>query len=392
MGLWSKIKSIFRGESSSRSVFKMVTEVGNGFYSFDGKLYRSDIVRACIKPKTKAIGKAIAKHVRESIVDGIKKTEVNPVVSMRFLLEEPNELMSMQMLQEKVANQYALNGNAFILILRDSNGIPMGLYPIPAISAECRYTENGDLWLKFIYRNGKWSEFPYSDIIHLRDDFFNNDVFGDSPCEALSEMMDLVGVADQGIKFAIKNSAIVRWLLKFTQSMRPEDLKLRANEFAENYLDIEKSGSMGVAAVDSKADAIQVKSDNYVPESSTAGQMVDRIYAFFNTNAKIVHSEYTEDQWIAYYEAAVEPLIMQMSNEFTRKLFSRKERSYGNKIIFWSSSLTFASMQTKLALTQFLDRGTMVPNEVREILGYPPVEGGDKPLKRKDTGFLEEEE
>lgn len=391
MGIFSKLTGWFKN-TTNRSVFKMVTEVGNGFYSFDGKLYHSDIIRACIKPKVKAVGKSIAKHIRETMVDGHKRTEVNPVVSMRFLLEEPNEIMSMQMLQEKVATQLELNGNAFILILRDTNGVPIGLYPVPAISAECSYKEDGTLYLKFIYSNGKWSEFPYSDIIHLRDNFYTNDVFGDSPAAALTDMMDLVSTTDQGIKFAIKNSAIIRWLLKFTSSMRPEDLKLRANEFAENYLSIENSGSLGVAAIDSKADAIQVKNDNYVPESATSSQMIDRIYGFFGTNSKIVHAEYTEDEWIAYYEAAVEPLIMQMSNEFTRKLFSRKERSYGNKIIFWSSSLTFASMQTKLALAQFIDRGTLTPNEVRAEFGYPPVEGGDEPLRRKDTGFLTEKE
>ena len=37
----------------------MVTEHGNGFYAWNGKVYQSDIVRACIHPKVKAIGKLI---------------------------------------------------------------------------------------------------------------------------------------------------------------------------------------------------------------------------------------------------------------------------------------------------------------------------------------------
>lgn len=102
----------------------MVTDAGNGFYVWDGKLYQSDIVRACIRPKTKAVGKSVAKHIRETITDGGKKIEVNPMPYIRFLLEEPNEYMSGQMLQEKVANQLALNNNAFILIVRDAFGMP----------------------------------------------------------------------------------------------------------------------------------------------------------------------------------------------------------------------------------------------------------------------------
>ena len=87
MGLLSRLRAALPG-----TAYKMVVDVGNGFYSWDGKLYQSDIVRACIKPKTKAIGKAIAKHVRTTIQkDGKKEIAINPEASIRFLLEEPND-------------------------------------------------------------------------------------------------------------------------------------------------------------------------------------------------------------------------------------------------------------------------------------------------------------
>ena len=114
---------------------------------------------------------------------------------------------------------------------------------------------------------------------------------------------------------------------------------------------------------------------------------VDRIYSFFNTNESIVQSSYNEDQWISYYEAEIEPVLVQMSNEFTRKLFTRRERGFGNKIIFESSNLNFASMQTKLNLVQFVDRGIMNPDEVREILNMAPIPDGlgQSYIRRLDT-------
>jgi hypothetical protein len=42
-------------------------------------------------------------------------------------------------------------------------------------------------------------------------------------------------------------------------------------------------------------------------------------------------------------------------------------------------------MSTKLGLQAMVDRGAMTPNEWREVLNLPPVEGGDKPLRRLDT-------
>ncbi len=387
MGLFNKAKS-----KDEKTVYKMIVDRGNGFYSWDGKLYRSDIVRACIKPRTKALGKCVAKHIRTTVTQNEegqieKKIETNPSVNIRFLLEEPNVYMSGQMLQEKVANQLSLNGNAFIFIMRDANGIPVGLYPIPAASVTAIYDEYGELWLKFYYESGKNDVLRYSDILHIREDFISNDLFGDQPQEALASIMDAVGMSDQGMKSAIKNSSVVRWLLKFTSAMRPEDIKENTKRFAEDYLSVE-SGGLGVAAVDAKADAIQVQPHDYVPNAAQTNSQVDRIYAYFGTNEKIVHSTYTEDEWISYYEQAVEPIAAQMSREYSRKLFSRLERSRGNQIVFESSALTFASMKSKLELVQFVDRGIMTPNEVRGYLNLVPIPGGDVALLRKDTGYM----
>lgn len=81
---------------------------------------------------------------------------------------------------------------------------------------------------------------------------------------------------------------------------------------------------------------------------------------------------------------------MQLSGEYTRKIFSRRERGFGNKIIFESSNLNFASMRTKLRLVQFVDRGILNPNEVREILNKAPIPDGDKYIRRLDTAVVSE--
>lgn len=379
-----------RKNFTEKSIYKMITETGNGFYSWNGKLYQSDVIRTAIKPRTKALGKMVAKHIRDSIqADGTKKTDINPILHIKLMLEEPNEYMTMQMMIEKVSNQLALNNNAFILILRDSFDKVIGLYPIICNGVEAKYNENEELLLKFWLLNGKNMTVPYSEIIHIRDDYNDNDIFGTSPIEALSQAMEIVTTIDQGIVKAIKNGAIIRWLLKFTTSLRPEDLKTNAQEFASNYLDM-TNGSMGVAAVDSKADAIQIKPNDFVPNAVQADRSTKRIYEFFGVNEKIINSSYSEDEWISYYESVIEPISVQMSNEFTRKIFTRKERSFGNKIIFESSNLTYASMETKLKLVQFVDRGIMTPNEVRSYLNLAPIDGGDKALLRKDTGTLYE--
>lgn len=377
MGLFDR----FKNKSVTVTKYQMVVDNGNGFYSWNGNLYKSDIVRAAIRPKARAIGKAIGKHIRQ----GTDGTKVNPDVYMKFLLEEPNPYMTGQQLQEKLITQLELNHNAFAYINRDSNGYPTEIYPIISVVTEAIQDNAGTLYLRFTLRNGKTVTFRYTDVIHLRKDFNENDIFGDSPAQVLTPLMEIVNTTDQGIVKAIKNSNIIRWLLKFNQTLRPEDIKENSKKFAESFLNTETSESVGVAATDAKADAKQVEPKDYVPNEKQMDATTRRIHSFFNTNEKIIQGSYTEDEWVSYYESAIEPDIVQMSGEYTRKLFSRRERGFGNKIVFESSNLTFASMQTKLALVDYVDRGIMTPNEVRSVLNMAPVDGGDEAVRRLDT-------
>lgn len=381
MGLFNRSKS----KMINVTKYKLITDMGEGFYSWNGNLYKSDIVRAAIRPKVRAMGKLVGKHIRETIkADGTKDIKINPEVYMKFLLEEPNPYMTGQILQEKLAVQLELNNNAFAYIRRDENGIPMEIYPINAAACEAKLNDQGELFIKFTTVNGKIYTFRYSDIIHLRKDFNKNEIFGDAPGEALTSLMEIVNTSDQGMVKAVKNSGVVRWLMKVNQAIRPEDLKKQAKEFVDSYLSVE-SETMGVAATDAKADVIQIEPKDYVPNAAQTDRTVKRIYSFFNTNEKIVQGTYTEEEWIAYYEESVEPDAIQLSNEYTRKLFSRRERGFGNRIYFEASNLSYASTSTKLAFVAMVDRGAMTPNEWRSLFNWAPVEGGDEPIRRLDT-------
>lgn len=374
---------LFNRKSAKRKIsINMVSDLGNGFYAWNKNIYQSDIVRACITPKVKAIGKLVGKHIRET--KGTIETE--PDIYIKFLLEEPNPIMSGQKLQEKLAAQLCLNNNAFALITRDRNGMPYQIYPIPCVSVEAVYS-SGELFLKFLFRNGKTYTFPYSDIIHLRQNFYDNDVFGAPLIDALEPLMDVVTTIDQGIIKAVKNSSIIRWLLKTTTASRPEDVKKVATDFVNDYLNLETE-SIGVAATNSAVDVTRVEPKDYVPNAAQTDRTMTRIYSLFNTNSKIVQSDWNEDGWTAYYEAEIEPAVIDLNNEYTRKIFSRKQR-LTDRIIFEASNLQCASLATKLGFVDMVDRGALTPNEWREVFSLPPLPGGDKPIRRLDTAVVE---
>jgi len=229
---------------------------------------------------------------------------------------------------------------------------------------------------------------PYVDLIHLRKDFNGHDFFGDAGGEPLKNIMEIINTTDQGIVKAVKNSAVVKWIMTFANTLKPDDRKLAVNEFTDNYLAIEKSS--GVAIADPRYALQQVKEENYVPNATQMDKAIQRLYSYFGTNDSIVQSKYTEDQWNAYYESEIEPVVIQLSNALTKAFFSAKERGFGNKVIFESMNLMYATVKTKLALVSMVDRGAMTPNKWCEIMGLPPQEGGDVPIRRLDTATVTE--
>ena len=377
------LRRLFGRKSETITRYRIVQEHGNGAYIYNGKVYKSDIVQACLNPYVKAIGKLCPRHIRRS-ADSV---QVNPEPYMRFLLEEPNTLLTMQKMLEKLVPALILSGNAFILIVRDNNGYPMELFPIPAADAQAIYKDS-ELYIRFVYQNGSVYTHKYDDLIHLRMNLQNNDVFGESIMNALTPLTETVSTIDTGLKKAIKNSAVIRWLLKYTQPLHESDIKQRADNFVKNYLEVSNQ-SVGVAATDSKADVVQITPKDYVPNFPIMDSIQKRIYALLGVNDKIVSGTYNEDEWNAWYEASIEPIALDLQNEFTRKLFTRKERAFGNYIAFESSNLACSSIATRLNFVQLVDRGAMLPDEWRALFNMAPIEGGDKPIRRLDTATVE---
>lgn len=385
MGLFKKLFSNNKN-STLGTRFEMITDNGGGFYAWDGNLYRSDIIRSAIRPKSQAIGKLMAKHIL-NYADTFK---INPDVNIKLLLEEPNPYMTGQIFQEKMTNQLMLNSNAFAYIQKDEKGTPIAIYPINAKAVENIEGKEGDLYLRFTFANGKRITIPYIDIIHIRRDFNEDELFGTSPIETLKGCMEVINTTDQGIVKAIKNSSVIKWILKFKSVLRPEDRDKEIESFIKNFLAVNKGE--GVASSDPKYDLEQIKDYSFVPNAPQIDRAIQRLYSFFNTNEKIIQSKFNEDEWNSYYESEIEPVAKQFSDVYTIRFFSRKQRGFGNKIIFDANSLQYASMGTKLNLVQMVDRGALTPNEWREVMNLSPIENGDKPLRRLDTAVVEQKE
>ena len=165
---------IFKRKNKTVEGVKLVQQQTANYFSFNGNLFQSDIIRACIRPDVKAVGKSAIKHIRNYN----NELKVNPEPYMKFMLSQPNQWMTMQQLLEQIVSQYLLNNNAFILINRDDNGLPYELYPINATNVQATFSKDGFLFYKFMMKNGRTFTFNSNNIIHLKNDVYDNDILG----------------------------------------------------------------------------------------------------------------------------------------------------------------------------------------------------------------------
>lgn len=345
------------------------------FTSFGNNAYSSDVVRSTVHAIANNAAKLKPKHIRRlngSITNQHSNLE-------RLLTIRPNPHMNAFDFYYKIVTQLMMKNNAFILIQQDGFGVT-GFYPINSSSVEL-LESNDNLFVKFYFSNGNQLVVPYEEVLHLRRFYNENDMYGESNNEALLPTLELIHTTNEGIINAVKTSASLRGLLKFTQSMMKEDdIKRQRDAFVTDYMNINNNG--GIAALDSKADYQELKSDPKMIDKEQMKFIEEKVYKYFNVNENIVMSKYTEDEFNAFYESVLEPLAIQMSLEFTSKLFTDRERGYGNEIIFEANRLAYASNTTKISLIRDLaPLGLFTVNEGREVFNLAPVEGGDKRIQ-----------
>ena len=108
------------------------------------------------------------------------------------------------------------------------------------------------------------------------------------------------------------------------------------------------------------------------------------IYDYFGVNENIVQNKFDENQWNAFYEGAIEPVSIQMSQCFTNILFTENERNYGNEITFEANRLQYASNSTKINIVKELaPLGVLRKNAILEIFNMAPLpdEEGEKVIQ-----------
>lgn len=332
------------------------------FSPYNGQLYANETCRSCIRTLSEHTSKANA------IVTG------NDVRLQKLIQLRPNMYMNGKDFLYKVRTLYEIHNTVFIYINRDDAGRCISLYPVPNCSSEA-VESDGMLFIKFYLPNGTIMVAPWDDLAVLRKDYNTSDIFGDSN-SAINTSLDLLNTTNQGMANAIKSTANLRGILKSSKAMLTEgDIKKQKDQFVADYMAM--TNSSGIAMTDSTVTFTPITLQPAIANYKSIEELRNNIYRYFGMNEKAVTSQLVSDDWEAFYEAQIEPFLIAFGLELTYKIYTERQRGYGNQVVFESNRMQYMSMSDKLALVQMVDRGAMNANQWRQIMNMSPVPGGD---------------
>ena len=354
----------------------------NGFtpiYSqFGTDIYASDVVQQAVNCIVSELKKLNPQHIRKN---GLDVLPVNS--SIQKVLNAPNELMTTSDFLEKVVWLLFLNYNAFIIptyyVWKNEEGVEerryTGLYPIKPIQVDFIQDASDTLFVKFTFENNYETTLQYSDVIHIRyrysvNEFMGGNENGQPDNEALLKTLDLNYQLLHNLSKAMSSSCAVNGVVKFKSLIDKGKTEAAMKELEEKL----KNSESGFLPLDLSSEFIPIQRDIQFVDEATLKFIDEKILRHFGVPLAILTGDFTAEQMSAFYQKTLEPIIISMSQAFTKTLFTQREISFGNKVQFYPKELIFMSISQTLEMARIMgDRGSIYENELRCAFGLPPL-------------------
>lgn len=339
------------------------------FTPYKGDFHNDPTIRACVDAIARNGAKMHPRHIRNfnARMENLKGN------LYKLLAKQPNEIQNAYKFYYQIITNLELYNNAFVYIQRDSDLRVTGLYPLEFTEVKL-YEYEDKLWVKFKFGRSKERFVPYDSCIHLTRFVGEDGLFGGNTTPIV-KTLSIKHVLDEGIVNAIRTTQSIKGVLKSTKAMlKPEDVKKMRDQFVEDF--VNNSDSTGIGGLDATTDFQPVKIEPTTASDSQIKEIDNKILNFFGLSENILQSKYSEDEWNAFYESVLEPIGLQMSLEFSNKIFTPTEKNFGNEIIFESNRLQYASNNSKISLLRYANN-IMTINELREVFNLAPRSDGD---------------
>lgn len=351
------------------------------FSQFGQDIYASDVVQQALSKIVSELKKLNPQHIRQTDDDPVPIRKS----SIQRILNEPNPLMTTSEFIEKFSWLLLLNYNAFIIPIYhtwkdektgEERRYYDALYPIQPLEVDFIEDAGGRLFVKFRFTTGYATTIPYDDVIHIRHRYSINEYMGGNELgqpdnRALLKTLQLNSELLNGVAKSLNASYAVNGILKYSTYLDDEDVQRQFDEFQQKL----KNNESGILPIDMKAEFTPLERKSALVDDTTLKFIDEKILRNFGVPLCILTGDFTKEQFEAFYSSALEPLVISISQAFTKKLFTEGEKSFGNRIEFYPKEIVFMTMSQKLEMINILSpTGGLFENEKRAILGLRPLE------------------
>ena len=274
---------------------------------------------------------------------------------------------------ERCANIYTIENNLFIVPLLNDMGEVTGFFP--AVPSSCEVIGKGaDPFLKFSFIGGEIRSVRLSRVGLVVKHQFKDDFFGSSN-SPLRDTMELTQMISQGIQEGVKNGATFRFMAQLNSKTFDEDLRKERNRFNEANL---QGGAGGLLLYGMQMNNMQqIKQEGYKVDAEQMKLIQENVQSYFGVSLKVIQNEANGDELDAFFNGAIEPFAIKMSEAHSRMVFTQQELNGKNEIKFTANRLQYMNIGAKISMAQQLgDRGVLTIDEIRELFNYAPLPDG----------------
>lgn len=352
------------------------------FTTFGDNVLASDLVLEAIRIKADFISKLDPRHIRTE--NGTQRRIDDS--SIARVLREPNPFTITSDFLYKAAFLREVTENAFIYLdyywTKGGYKYFTGAYIIQP-RRWCYYEDEqtGELYIGFKF-DGQSDEviFKYSEIIHWRK-HYEADTYDGGGKYSEHEKRDVLGTLQayrticESIAAAAKCACYFDGILKVS-AFGDEDEKVQ--KIRDNFIKDLRSNKTGVAVLDNGAEWQDVKRNLQMVDEKTISHFENKILRFTGVSLPMLAGDFTTAQKEAFYERNIESGVISLGQSFTKTTFTKWQKSHGDEIVFYPNKIELMSTTEKISLLGATNAmGVWSVNEVREMFGKPPVEGGD---------------
>lgn len=362
---------------SSLPAFRLLSSYDSSFTPFNGRAWDIGTVRAAVDAWARNAAKIQPRHIRRA--GGRRETVHNSLE--RLLQIRPNPYMTAYAFYYRVAAQFIVYNNAFILPVFDGGKLT-ALYPINASRVDL-VEDMGGMYARLTFATGNVYTVPYEHLVHLRRHYLDNDIFGDDNRPLLPALETADAFNKSMSKFA-RLVSVIRGILEALTVTKQEDLAARRDAFVRDNFSIEANGS-GVIITDGKHKYTPIQQKE-TPIPTGQLEFVRReIYDYFGMNEAIVQNKATPEEMDAFYRGQLVPFYMQLAQGLTNAIFTEREQSFGNEVLCEMDRIQFETLDKRVEAAQFLTNiGALELDQVLEVFGFPPI-GGEEGKRRVQT-------